>query len=120
MVWNSATEFWDIEPTQEQGVRLCVAGHPSTGPNPRAAALLVPLRARASAVAAEATAYLAREFSAQASLPVAESELRFVDISAYGGKSEYVEANFEWDEEPDWLIRVSLQDGHPVSWGFDD
>ncbi len=64
--------------------------------------------------------YLVNELSAKAKRPVDGDELGLIDLCAYAGKEPHMDVTFEWADEPDWILRVSLENGRPDGWGFDD
>jgi hypothetical protein len=124
LAWDPETEFWLAtlaDRDDGRPVRVFLWGDPDAGPSPEAIDLVLPCAAAGlTAIVDAARAYLASELSANAKRPVASDELAFLDLTTHAGKSPYLLASFEWPEQPDWLIRVSLEGGQPQSWGFDD
>lgn len=120
-VWDAEVGYWIlVQRVSGRPIRVALWGDAKRGPSPLAVAMFSPLVADLERHVREATMYLASALSQEARHVVLPVSLTFDGISVYAGKYPSVEVDFEWPEKPDWLLRVTLQDGRPIGWGRDD
>lgn len=121
--WDGDIGFWRTEQNKQSAgvpIPVCLWGDAKHGPSDKALALILPHVDELPMIVEASRNYLVNELSAKAKRPVDGDELGLIDLCAYAGKEPHMDVTFEWADEPDWILRVSLENGRPDGWGFDD
>ena len=121
--WDGDIGFWRMtrkEPSAGGSIPVCLWGDAKQGPSDQAIALILPHINELPMLVQASRNYLANELSIKSKRLVGGAELALCDICAYATKKPYMDVTFEWPEKPDWILRVSLENGRPDGWGFDD